>query len=853
MPNPKPTLPRIATILTLSAGGVAQQRLDWLPLPLVLESLPGELSVLDDLDGDGDPDAIAIRGGGQLTDFTPMNNDGKGRFAPGVTTAFPSGSGPEVGYADLDGDGFGDLVVSSRNGGALGAGLLIYPGSGNGFFVGPILVPLPGNVADIEVGNCNGDGIADLCIRHFDTALSHNIRWIPGNVGRSFVPGPALTFPLATPIVESVVVDRDGDSIDDVGLVVDHNLGTDGIFLFRTLAAGFAAAGGLPLPGDYPTDAWTTDHDGDGDLDLVALSSPTGGSAVTLTLLRNDGAGAWAVPSSLTLPNRSAGRLHVGDWDGDGRQDLVLREYTGTAGLLRSIPGGYVVGPRLAMSEPGERHGAGLADLDGDRDLDFVDSKALLFGDGTFADPLNGNAVPVVVDWDRDGDLDTSGGSGVLLNDGRGHYTPLVTPPGGSTAPLGFAYLTGHGLVDRDGDGRHEGMFGLHQLSPFPWGTAVFVEMRWMQEDGAGRLFDMGPAAAPGVQVSAGMYDDVDNDGDFDLVTEQGVWLDNGAAFFAPPLTSLQGYRPVGIGDLDQDGDHDFVATKVTGGRGMAILRNQGGGNFVVEPLIPTFGSSITTTPALLVDLDDDGDLDVVALEQWSTSQFRTALFGNQGGVLSRVGTLPTFGTYGVGDVDGDGRTDLSIASEDTVRVLLRTGTAIAYGEALVYRIRNATGLADVDSDGDPDLLGQSLVRNRRIEMPDAGQRRQYGQGGPGLGERRPILSMTGPIRSGETPSIRLRNAAGGTFSLLVVSAAESNVPSVTFPGLTLYATPAVATIGMLLSGAPNQAGAGGMDLPLPIPPGFSGLRLYLQSLVFDSAAPNLIAHSGGVEFVVGR
>ncbi|MBL8725582.1 MAG: hypothetical protein JNK49_16185, partial [Planctomycetes bacterium] len=57
MPNPKPTLTRIATILTLSAGGVAQQRLDWLPLPLVLESLPGELSVLDDLDGDGDPDA----------------------------------------------------------------------------------------------------------------------------------------------------------------------------------------------------------------------------------------------------------------------------------------------------------------------------------------------------------------------------------------------------------------------------------------------------------------------------------------------------------------------------------------------------------------------------------------------------------------------------------------------------------------------------------------------------------------------------------------------------------------------------------------------------------------------------
>jgi len=56
-----------------------------------------------------------------------------------------------------------------------------------------------------------------------------------------------------------------------------------------------------------------------------------------------------------------------------------------------------------------------------------------------------------------------------------------------------------------------------------------------------------------------------------------------------------------------------------------------------------------------------------------------------------------------------------------------------------------------------------------------------------------------------------------------------------------------------VLPGPLGRPGAGELDIALAIPPGLGGVRLYFQVLVFDPAAGSQLAHSNGLELVVGQ
>jgi hypothetical protein len=71
-------------------------------------------------------------------------------------------------------------------------------------------------------------------------------------------------------------------------------------------------------------------------------------------------------------------------------------------------------------------------------------------------------------------------------------------------------------------------------------------------------------------------------------------------------------------------------------------------------------------------------------------------------------------------------------------------------------------------------------------------------------------------------------------------------------PGLVGYGYPWAVTLGFLLGGAPGVAGQGALNLPLAIPVGFAGARLYFQGFVLDVGSPNGIPHTNGFEFAIG-
>ncbi len=141
-----------------------------------------------------------------------------------------------------------------------------------------------------------------------------------------------LRFPPSWGSSSLKLVDFDADGIQD--LLYTCGDGADyisdpkpyhGVRVFRGAADGtYAEARFWPLPGAY--DAELGDFDGDGDVDLAAISffpdyrQPEPYSAV---LFENDGSAAWPLRP---LPGSDRGRfirLAAGDVNGDGRPDLV--------------------------------------------------------------------------------------------------------------------------------------------------------------------------------------------------------------------------------------------------------------------------------------------------------------------------------------------------------------------------------------------------------------------------------------------------------------------------------------------------------------------------------------------------
>ena len=373
----------------------------------------------------------------------------------------------------------------------------------------------------------------------------------------------------------------------------------------------------------WPSAVMLVDLDEDGRLDLVADEDLD-----VTSLFRNTTA---AIPMvELAVPTVArGGALALGDFDGDGRPDLVAAD-GGLLSVSLGTGGGFVwrddldsVSVSTALpSPPGH-----AADFDEDGAPDLLvpaeEGTAVFLNDGTgdFGGPTflgSGAEAPAIGDVDGDGHLDLRLDS-IWRGDGHGGFTQLGSLPGG-VGSKALGDLDGDLDLDLVGDG------------------AVFLN------DGSGVF---GPASAYTGCGSAALTD-LDGDGDLDAASADGNGsicsaLGDGAGGFAPPVSfnvtngvvSQSEPSAGAVGDLNGDGIPD-IAIPIPDSVDIYVALGDGSGSFGpghprgsgrgFEP--PGFGPvaiayAVTwPTAVLLADVDGDGRTDIVAREANSTSVF---------------------------------------------------------------------------------------------------------------------------------------------------------------------------------------------------------------------------------------
>ncbi len=542
-----------------------------------------------------------------------------------------------------------------------------------------------------------------------------------------------------------MAADLDGDC--NLDLASANFDGDDLTVFFQTAAGSFdpipLVLGGSPTT-EGPFFLAAADLDGDGDLDLASANF----EGHDLTIFFQDGPRSFD-PSPLVLGDSMTTvnpySVAAADLDGDGDQDLVSTN-VGSHDLtvfFQSGPRSFDPSPLVLGGLPTTIAPVSVVatdfDGDGDQDLasanfdghdltvffqsspgDFAPSPLVLGGDST----INAPAALLVADLDGDGGQDLvsadEGGDDlrVFLQHSLVSFAPSPLLLGGSLTTEGLAALS---AADLDGDGDLD----LASANQFSDNLALFFQ-------GSPGSFDPSPRVVGGLPATDGPRSvaaaDLDGDGDQDLVSanfgkdDLTIFLQSEPATFesSPIVLGDTPTRegPVSVAATDLDGDLDLVAAN-SDGDDLTVFFQDGPGDY--EPPFDLGDPTTTKGPACVTaaDLDVDGDRDLVSANfdgddltvffQEGPRSFAPLVLG---------GSLTTKGPRSVAaaDLDVDGDPDLVSANSegDDLTVFFQEGprsfAPLALGGSPTTKGPRSVAAADLDGDGDLDLVAANLV-----------------------------------------------------------------------------------------------------------------------------------------------
>ena len=706
----------LAAILLMGCGQISQPSiLTQAPEPTVVPGLPGVssrglLQARRDAAGLGSQSQGVVSGDfnrdGLLDMVVPSFDDnlvnlflnrGEGFFHPAQTRVLEGDGLWAVASGDLNGDGNLDLVFTQLQSDRVVALL----GDGRGGFASPVFTDAPGFPTGVSLADFTGDSRPDAAVSLLN---SGQVILLPNGGGGSFQTPIPLTVGSQPMSVISADFNADGKA--------DPLAGRPGSSVVTlVLSQGSGHAPGVDYAGGS-TSPVAADLNGDGSPDLAGLSSDQ------LLVRLNQGRGLLGSAIRTALPENCA-HLTSADLNHDGRGDLLAsgQNTNQLYPVLGNGQGGFVLGrPRLSLTGT---QGLLSRDFSGDgkEDAAMVVSTAsltlgLLLGKGdgswwsTIASPPQFAVDPLVsADFNGDGRLDLAMGGfrndllGIALGRGDGTFQPPETfAMGEPVTSVSQGDLNGDGRPDLVSAQQRQGTVAVTLSRPGGFAPPEFYDV-----DGPARQ-----------AVCA----DLNGDGRLDVVS-----LSDDRAEPALALLFNQGegrLRPGGLvllpdsprclaaGDLDGQGLTDLVVG--SGGR-LQVLINRGSGQFK-DPLEVSIGQEILALE--LADFDQDGRLDVAALNQNAPNHTVEVLRNQGGGQLQpwREVALPgqPASRFSLTDLNGDSWPDLVVPfpARQAVVVFLSRSLGV-FQEPLLYGgdgVFADVASGDFDGDGRLDVAG---------------------------------------------------------------------------------------------------------------------------------------------------
>ncbi|MCF8371799.1 MAG: T9SS type A sorting domain-containing protein [Bacteroidales bacterium] len=560
-----------------------------------------------DLDGDGDNDVLSA----SLFDnkIAWYENNGLGNFGPqqiittNATWAFC------VFTIDLDNDNDNDVISTS----ILDNKIAWYENLGSGIFGGQQIITTQVQVPNsIYSTDLDGDGDNDILST---SDYDHKVAWYE-NLGSGVFSNQQIISNQFFKPWDIIACDLDADGDQDVVFATWYTFqGTywcenDGI-------GGFSA----PIKIDSTLLSMTVscaDLDLDGDIDITAAYQGT------LAWYPNDSTGLFTQRNIITFDINGPKCLLNIDLDGDNFNDILVGSLSSLVWFRNSGTGQFLFEDTISV-DVYDVTDVFASDLDGDGANDVISSSgdfklAWYANDGLghfgpqqiISDSAIAAKCVFIADLDSDGDNDvicgvtniTSSNNDKKLswwkNDGLGNF--------GSEIVLyqGIDGVSDVFVADLDQDG------DLDIL------TAAY-EVEWYENLGGANLFAF-HFIGQGLQAHEIHAADLDGDNDLDVVASSGNggsynihwWENNGSGSFTqkPQIASNMPYTSaIYANDMDKDGDIDIIGQGGTWSNSLIWFANDGMGNFGQNMLI---ADSADVYSILASDLDYDGDCDVL-------------------------------------------------------------------------------------------------------------------------------------------------------------------------------------------------------------------------------------------------
>ena len=328
-------------------------------------------AAMGDIDGDGKADIVMGYNGSNK--ISVLRNTGtSGSISFDTKVDFTVGNSPNgIAIADIDGDGKLDISTANQSGGSVSvmlntstSGTISFAAASNFSlsFSGPIA---------IAVRDLDGDGRPDIATAN----LSGNNMSVLRNTGRvgSISFASAQNTATGTGATDITMGDIDGDGKADIA-VANQTVGTVSVFLNTSTPGSITFAAKQDQTGLSGADGVIIgDVDGDGKADLVSANYNDN----NISVFRNTGSSgtiSFATKFDLATGNGTAYPA-FGDFDGDGKADIAVAEYTANTVSLfhnKSTSGNLSFDTRVSLTTGTNPIFVATGDLNGDGKADII-------------------------------------------------------------------------------------------------------------------------------------------------------------------------------------------------------------------------------------------------------------------------------------------------------------------------------------------------------------------------------------------------------------------------------------------------------------------------------------------------